>query len=259
MSLPTHPSTMATRTKSGAYRFAGVAVRIDSLYKDVHELCRGYMCNREAELVICTSRVDIELERIRSHDACYADGRVWRPSDGHLESVAVCRKIAEAMPARDTLLVHGSCVAVDGAAYLFCAPSGTGKSTHARLWRELLGSRALMVNDDKPLVRLTQGGAIAYGTPWDGKHRLSTNVAVALRAICLLERDARNHIARITAGEAYARLLESVYRPMDPTALALTLDLVDRLVGAVDLWRLGCNMDLDAARTSFAAMSGEGQ
>lgn len=160
-------------TRGRTYRIADVNVRVESQHGFVHGLCRGYRCDREPELVVRTSRSDIELEGARSKDADVADGRPRPSAEGRLEAIAVCRKIAEAMPARDVLLVHGSCVAVGGSAYLFCAPSGTGKSTHARLWRELLGERALMVNDDKPLVRVAHGGAIAYGTPWDGKHRLS--------------------------------------------------------------------------------------
>ena len=240
----------------GTYRLAGVAVHVESVHADVHELCRGYRCDGEPELVVRTGQDDIDFERARSEVADVAAGRTpRRSSDGYLETLAVYRKVAEAMPARGVVLAHGSCVAADGAAYLFCAPSGTGKSTHARLWRELLGERAMMVNDDKPLVRVTAGGAVAYGTPWDGKHRLSSDVAVPLRAVCLLERAEVNRIERTTAAEVYPELMRHVYRPLDPGALAVTLGLVDCLTASVDLWRLRCNKDKEAAELSFAAMS----
>ena len=111
---------------------------------------------------------------------------ISRPDD-YLETLAVCRKIAERMPEHNTFLFYGSCIAVDGAGYVFTAKSGTGKSTHTRLWRELLDNRATMVNDDKPLIRIADDDAIIYGTPWDGKHPLSHNIAVPLKAICILE------------------------------------------------------------------------
>ena len=240
------------------YRLAGIAIRVESLHGNVHELCKAYRCDSNPELVVSTSQDDIEFERKRSEASDAAAGRESRTSsDGYLETLAMYRKIAEAMPARGAVLVHGSCVAVDGAAYLFCAPSGTGKSTHTRLWRELLGERAMMVNDDKPLVRVSDGSAIAYGTPWDGKHRLSSDVAIPLRAVCLLERAVCNHIERLSTAEAYPALLQHVYRPLDSAALAATLALVDQLVACTDLWRLRCNTDIEAARISFAAMSGE--
>ena len=158
------------------------------------------------------------------------------------------------MPFRDTFLFHGSAVAVDGAAYLFTARSGTGKSTHTRLWREMLGDRAVMVNDDKPLIRLTEDGAVVYGTPWNGKHRLGTNISVPLKAVCILERAKQNTIRAITREEAFPMLIQQSYRPLDPAALAKTLSLVDRLSRTVSLYRLGCNMDPEAAELSYNIM-----
>ena len=242
----------------GTYRIADIVIRVESLYTSVQELCQSYRCDEEPELVVRTSQADIDFERARSDAADAAAGRAVRAyTDGYLETLAVYRQVAEAIPARDMVLVHGSCVAVDGAAYLFCAPSGTGKSTHVRLWRELLGERAIMVNDDKPIVRLTQDQVIVYGTPWDGKHRLSSNIAVPLRAICLLGRDETNHIEQTSAKDAYSALLRQVYRPLDTAALIHTLALVDSLAERVGLWRMGCNIDIEAAKVSFAAMSGE--
>lgn len=224
---------------------------MESVFDEVQELCRDYAVEQdEVDLAVQTTMDDIALEAGLSVD----DGHDY--SDGYLETLAVYRKVAEAMPSFETLLVHGSCVAVDGEAYLLCAPSGTGKSTHARLWRELLGERAIMVNDDKPLVRLVDGGAVAFGTPWDGKHHLSRNIAVPLHSICLLERADDNRIRRLEAAEAYPRVLQHVYRPRDHGALGLTLGLVDRLLSCVSLWALGCNMDSRSAGLSYSAMSG---
>ena len=113
-----------------------------------------------------------------------------------------------------------------------------------------------MVNDDKPLIRITDGGAVAYGTPWDGKHHLSNNIAVALKAVCILERAEENHIASITPEEALPTLLQQIYRPVDPEALSKTLTLIDRLSHSVGLYRLVCNMDMDAAELSYNTMKG---
>ncbi|MBR2555280.1 MAG: hypothetical protein IKE94_10500, partial [Aeriscardovia sp.] len=170
--------------------------------------------------------------------------------------LAVYRQIAEKMPAYDIVLCHGSAVAVDGQAYLFIAKSGTGKSTHTRLWRELLGERAVMVNDDKPLVHVTDAGAVVYGTPWDGKHHLSRNIDVPLKAVCILTRGAENRIEPVTPAEAFPMLMQQVYRPADPASLSKTLNLIEKLAASVSLWRLSCNMELDAARVAYEGMKG---
>lgn len=240
------------------YRIAERNITVDSIFEEVHRLCRAYRTSDTGvAFSLQTTQNDVDYEREKSaREDALAGVPVRRFSDGYLETLAVYRKIAERMPEYDTFLFHGSCVAVDGAGYLFTARSGTGKSTHTRLWRELLGGRAVMINDDKPLIRLTDAGAEAYGTPWDGKHRLSSNTSVPLKAICLLERAEENSIRPIAFREAYPKLLQQTYRPADSAALAKTLALLDRLASCVGFWRLGCNTELEAARVAFDAMKG---
>lgn len=161
------------------------------------------------------------------------------------------------MPDYDTVVFHGSVIAVDGQAYLFTARSGTGKSTHTRLWREYLGDRVVMVNDDKPMLRITDSGVTAYGTPYNGKHRLGTNTAAPLRAICILTRGDKNSIARIGKSDAYDMILQQVYRPKDPLQMIKTLNLVDKLTEKVLLYKLACNMDISAAEVAYNAMKGK--
>ncbi len=240
------------------YAIAELNISVTSLHDDVHRLCAAYpAANGKTAFFVRTTQGDIDFEREKSAREDEAEGvAVRRFSDGYLETLAVYRKIAEQMPLYDTVLLHGSSVAVDGTGYLFLAKSGTGKSTHVRLWRELLGDRAVMINDDKPLVKVTEEGATIYGTPWDGKHRLSSNIAVPLKAVCVLERSENNAIRPVTAGEAYPTLLRQAYRPADVTAMSRTLALLERLSGSVSLWRLGCNLELEAARIAYAAMKG---
>ncbi|MCR4772362.1 MAG: hypothetical protein K5855_08655 [Oscillospiraceae bacterium] len=240
------------------YSIAERNIAVTSLHDEVHRLCAPYLAPDAApDFAVRTGQADIDCERDRSARGDKLSGKpAIRFSDGYLETLAVYRKIAEQMPRYDTVLFHGSCVAVDGAAYLFIARSGTGKSTHTRLWRELLGERAVMVNDDKPFVRVTAGGAAACGTPWAGKHGLSSNITVPLKAICILERAEKNAIRTITAGEAYPMLLQQVYRPADGAAMSMTLTLIDRLTSSVSLRRLGCNTEPEAARIAYDAMKG---
>lgn len=238
------------------YRFADVDIRISSVHEKVHRLCEDYRTDGGTyDFAVETTRKDIEYERERSARTDELEGIPVRSfSDGYLEELAVYRKMAEILPDYDTLLMHGSAVAVDGAAYLFIAKSGTGKSTHTRLWRELLKEKAVMINDDKPLVRVTEGGAVIYGTPWDGKHRLSTNTACPLAAVCILERAGDNHIRQIDRNEALPMLLQQTYRPEGIPALTRVLELTEKLAASVRLYRLGCNMDISAAKLSYEAM-----
>ncbi|MBQ7321948.1 MAG: hypothetical protein IJW99_07605 [Clostridia bacterium] len=240
---------------NGIYKIAACPIEVRSLHREVHRLCRDYLCEETPEIMVETAQADIEYERERSLAEDRAEGRAPIPyTDGYLETLAVYRRIADRMLSRDTLLFHGSCIAVDGVGYLFTAKSGTGKSTHTRLWRELFGARAVMVNDDKPLIRITDGGATVYGTPWRGKHQLGENIAVPLRAICVLERAVTNTIRRVDKMSIYPLLLQQTHRPKSGADMTKTLTLVDRLTASVGLYRLGCNMDIEAARVAFEGM-----
>lgn len=199
---------------------------------------------------------DIDFEREKSAREDIKEGIPIRQfSDAYLETLAVYRKIADHLLSCDTLLFHGSVIAVDGIGYLFTAKSGTGKSTHTRLWREYFRERAVMVNDDKPLLRITDSGVTAYGTPWDGKHRLSTNIAVPLKGICILTRDTTNHIEPAEPHAVYPLIVQQTNRSLSADGMKQTLSLIDRMLNVVPVYRLGCNMDIEAARVAYDGMN----
>ena len=152
------------------------------------------------------------------------------------------------------LMMHSSAVVVDGKAYLFSAVSGTGKSTHTRLWLTQFGEGAYILNDDKPALRLIDGVWYACGTPWSGKHDLSRPECVPLQGIAMLSRSQTNHIEPYSGAAAVFALLEQTLR-LDQKRAEL-LELLDKLVIQVPIWKLHCNMDPEAAVVAFNAMSG---
>ena len=238
-------------------KLADIVVGIEPIHNDMKEYCSEYITEEMSDFQVKIEEADIEFERVRSKKEAQREGReVLEYSGSYLETLAVYRKIAEKLPIYNTFLFHGSAIAVDDNGYLFTAKSGTGKSTHTKLWREYFANRAIMVNDDKPLLKVTADGVRVYGTPWDGKHRLSSNVSVPLKAICILERDTNNHIEEINVGEAYQMLLQQTYRPLDKGAVIQTLKLLDLLKTHVKFYRLGCNMDLEAAKVAYEGMNG---
>lgn len=240
-------------------QLASKLIRINPMYAWIKEYCRDYIVETEPsqapDFVVQTGREDIDYERIHSDRERLSANVSTDYSVSYLETLAVYRKIAEWMPMHKTLLFHGSVVSVDGKAYLFTAKSGTGKSTHTRLWREYFGERAVMVNDDKPLIQITENGIFAYGTPWDGKHRLSNNICVPLAAICILKRSENNEIYAITPSKAYPVLMQQCYRPSDKMALMETLELLDQLMEKTAFYELHCNMDIGAAKVAYNEMN----
>lgn len=241
----------------GKYILADLCICIRSLYDEVQQMCIDYRAPEEAQpdFIVETTPADIDAEREQSEQTRIEEGLPPYAFDApYLETLAVYRQIATQCVSRKRILMHGSVIAVDGRAYMFTARSGTGKSTHVRLWRQLFGTRAVMVNDDKPLINLSLPEARIYGTPWDGKHRLSTNMSAPLQAICILTRAPQNTIREIRPAEAVPMLIQQTFRPEDTNLLLDTFALLDTLGKRVRFYLLGCNMDPEAAVVSSSAM-----
>lgn len=151
-------------------------------------------------------------------------------------------------------LIHSSAVVLDGKAYLFSAPSGTGKSTHTSLWLKEF-PHAEILNDDKPAIRILDNGIYVYGTPWSGKTDLNLNRKVPLQGIAFLERSENNFIAPMDSLTALQNLLNQTVRPGEKETASKLFDLLDQFLTRVPIYRFGCNMDASAAHVSYEAMS----
>ncbi len=236
---------------------AGQAVGVRSLFASTKDYCARYWTSREPEFFVEVHPEDLEQEQQRLRQEAIEEGFRFRTfPDPFLDRAVIQRKIAEVLFVRDILLFHGSAIAVDGRGYLFTAKSGTGKSTHTRLWRQVLGDRAVMVNDDKPFLRFTEGGVLVCGAPWSGKHGLDANVTVPLGGICILERGQENRIWPIGPEEARPMLEHQSCPPSQEEKLGRFRELVDELAKRVPLWRMECTKEPEAAVVAFEAMEG---
>ncbi len=151
-------------------------------------------------------------------------------------------------------MLHASAIEADGEGYLFSAPSGTGKSTHTGLWRNVFGEKRIRyINDDKPAIREDNGIHYVYGTPFSGKTDLNENIRVPIRGIVILERGC-NNITGITSKEALYPLLNQMVRPASDADMNCLLILLDRLLNKVPVYRLQCTATEEAARMAFQYM-----
>lgn len=151
--------------------------------------------------------------------------------------------------------LHSSAISYENKAYLFSAPSGTGKSTHTALWKKHFGDAVVYINDDKPAIRKSDDGFYVYGTPFSGKTDLNTNIRVPLHAICVLERAEENSITRMDSGSALFAILNQTVRPPHPKAMDFLLKLLDNLLKEVPVYLLRCNMEDDAVAIAYRGMN----
>lgn len=228
------------------YRIAGLRVRMDT-YGRTAAQAEPYLTETAGEADIVITSQPEELHKKQPHlslDDC--------------EYLSTGGSFYRQLLKFDGMLLHASAVVMDGYAYLFSAPCGTGKSTHTALWRETFGyDRVLMLNDDKPAVRLENGCWYAYGTPWSGKTAQNSNIRVPLGGICVLTRGETNEIAPFGGTNAVLALLEQTARPAGAEARGSLLELLDSLLNMVPVWKLKCTPTAEAARVSQKAMTEE--
>lgn len=239
----------------GVYRLAEKNIAITGQYPELFEMAKAYETEGEPDFHAEITEEDLAYER-ESFIRQVGPQAVNAPGF-ELEKTSALRKTARWLVSRDVLTFHSSAVAVDGSAYLFSATSGTGKSTHARLWREQFGDRAVTINDDRPFLGIGEEEVTVYGSPWAGKHRLHTNMQAPLQGIAVLNRGETNTIRRLPKEEAWSKLIQQTYRPDNPAGTLAVMELLERLYAMVPVWELTCNMDPDAVRVSYEAMSGQ--
>ncbi len=236
-------------------KIAGAVARVKCLFESTPLYFRAYLTEEKEDFSITVTPENLVFEQAELDAEAVREGFRRRLfTDPFLERAAIQRAFAEFLFDKNVLLLHGSAVAVDGRGYLFLARSGTGKSTHTRLWREIFGGRAVMINDDKPFVALTGEGATVFGSPWSGKHGLDSNIAAPLAGICILERGAENRIAPMEPEAALPRLLHESYRPADGEKEGAFHAMAEQLSRRVRLWHMTCNKNPDAATLAYEAM-----
>lgn len=145
------------------------------------------------------------------------------------------------------LVMHGSAISYEGNGIVFSAPSGTGKSTHAGLWKQQYGERVLHINDDKPAIRFEAGVPVVYGTPWSGKTDTNSNISAPLKAIVFLKQAPENRIQPLSVADALEHIYRETVRPFYDEALGLkVLDTAERLIQSVPVFLLECTISSEA-------------
>lgn len=240
---------------------AGFIIEIDTVFKNTVALFHNYLILKEEvnpDLVITTSYKDVDdefqLSKMGSRILTASKEYYFFNREQH-EFVAIHRKIAEIMPQFNTILVHGAVVALNGQAYMFCAPSGTGKTTRIRLWQQEY-PESIIVNGDKPFIKIADACAFACGTPWCGKEGWNTNTMVPLKAVFFLERtDNGEHssITEISISEAFPFLLLQTYYPNDCDSMQRTLELLKMLDGRVKFYHFRSELDPEAIHLAYNA------
>lgn len=232
-------------------KIADVVIGIRNRYPNVEQLCRAYMISAPQNYLFIAEATEQEI----LHEQQIATSSVTL---GYAESVCIYRNICKQLPTScGAYLFHSVVIEYEGNGYAFAAKSGTGKSTHAMLWKKRFGENVHIVNGDKPILRFQNGNLMAYGTPWCGKEGWSENTSVPIKGICFLERSKENRICRISPQDATSLMFHQILAPESAGTLDALFPLLDRTVTEIPCYILGCNISEDAAFVAYSGMNDE--
>ena len=233
------------------YRIAGMNIAVEPRFEYTKQVMADYAVpDKDYQLLVTVTNEMIDYEQglnVKIHGE--------RMKDALCESVAVLRVICDDIIKRGGFFLHCSCLQYRGKAVIFTAPSGTGKSTHASLWRKHFGDEVVMINDDKPLVREQEDGFVIYGTPWRGKHGIGANISAPIGAVYFLEQAPENSVEPIDGFTALSLLMQQTVIPRGREDTSTLLDMLGRLIEATPMFRLKCNISDEAVITAASALA----
>ena len=228
-------------------KLAEINIGIISNYASVKSFCKEYLSDSDVcDFTVSVSDVDKALEKALdpSH------------SDAYIESICIYRNLCKKLPEYGAFMLHASVVECDGEAFAFCAPSGTGKSTHTSLWLKHFGDRARIINGDKPIIRFIDGKPYVFGTPWCGKEGYNINARAPLTALCFLERGKINRAYRIDPSDAVTKIFPQILLPNEEGTADKLFPLLDQTLLTVPSFRLSCNISDEAVTVAYNTMKG---
>ncbi|MBE5744602.1 MAG: hypothetical protein E7355_00495 [Clostridiales bacterium] len=231
------------------YDIAGLRVDIRNKYDFADTFCREYLADDQsapADIVAVASQEEFLAEKQRNPNF----------TDGYIENTCIYSDICRKMTLKDRFLLHAAVLEYKGNAYAFLGRSGTGKSTHTKLWLQGIDG-VKMLNGDKPILHYTNGEMIVYGTPWMGKEALGYKGKAPLRGLCFLEQAQENDIRRLSVKEAARRLFPQILHPIQEKQTFNTLGFADALVKKIPSFLLRCTISTEAMQLSFNALTGE--
>ena len=226
------------------YKIADLIVEMNPKFNNTLELAKPFLYDGSRD-------ADFELKISDK----YLDQLMSKAAEGvtveQMENFALSGVFNRAAIKYGVMLVHSSALIYNNGAYLFSADSGVGKSTHTKLWLKAFGDKVHIMNDDKPVVRLYDNHAQAYGTPFDGGSGIALNENYPLKAIIFIERGEENSVRIPENKEIIQKLYFQTAHIVNRETAEKMLVNMERLLHLTKFYVLTCNMDISAAHTAY--------
>ena len=229
---------------------AGLVVQMNAQYPFCKEFCKDYITTQKAADIIATS----------DDNQIAADMQTVKTAIGYAEALSLYRRIAAQVPDFSRFVIHGASITFNNKGIIFIAPSGTGKSTHIKLWRKVFKNRVDIINGDKPIIDLSGDTPKIWSSPFAGKENWQKNTCAPLCAVVLLRRAKVDGIQKAQPSKYLSETVSQIYKPHKSGGFAKTMAAADKMFTSVPFYVLECtpteNAVLVAHNGIFADITG---
>ncbi len=224
--------------------FAKLVIEIHSEFDYMAKFCEKFLTDKkDIDLVVKADEGYYERMNI---EGCF--------SREYCESLSIFENIARKLPYYNKLVFHGACITYQGQGLLFTAPSGTGKTTHIRLWKRYFKDDVDIVNGDKPILEINEDGVVAHSVPYSGKEGYYKNTSAKLKGICIIKQGKTNTVRKLDSKEAMIPIYTQMYVPYESEeGTLLTMGLLDTLLKVCPIYELTCDISDEAVLSSYNA------
>ena len=188
--------------------------------------------------------------------------RHWSITDpAYVECLLSCHYACDALMHARRVVFHGASFLWRGRAFIFSAPSGTGKTTQLKLWKENFGTEIEIMNGDRPILEvLDSGGVLVHPSPWKGKENMGRDDLTApLGGIIVLRQDRSNRMERMKCSDACRNLFSRIYSTFNTEGDVLrAAEIMDRILRSTPVWLLRNLGDRDSAMLTYRTLLDEG-
>lgn len=213
-------------------KLAGIPFSINLAFQQYVPVFFPYIVHNE----IPTFHVEIPEETIEGLRNVYPNN----PPDSYIEMMELCPAISDCLLPYGCCFFHGCAFMWKGKAYIFIAPSGTGKSTQFILWKLVYGNEIRILNGDKPILEFRQDDSIwVHPSPWQGKENIGRMESAELGGLIYLQKSQENHIASMTTKEAVLPVLRQfIFSAASHEDVLNVCAMEEKLLTRVPVWRL---------------------
>lgn len=167
-----------------------------------------------------------------------------------------CLGLEQVLAYQENIILHSSYISYKDYGIVFSAPSGTGKSTQADLWKGYL-ENVEIINGDRSVIGVEDKHIKVYGIPFCGSSNISLNKSMPLKCIVILRQGTENVFIPLSKGEAFKYLFNETSIPLwNKKAIFKVIEVLSQIITSIPVYFYYCLNDRSAVDVLLQKIEG---